>query len=80
MGWDGDHAQREIQPGAAGVLVSDVVVLVGSLHHRRRSLQELGVALVAVGVFEEDAVAAAHRELAVAKDVIGETDAGRGIE
>src|ERR1700689_1927481 len=48
MGWDGNYAQRETQPGAARVLVSDVVVLVGSLHHRRRSLQELGVALVAV--------------------------------
>ena len=68
------------QPGAARVLVSDVVVLVRSLHHRRRPLQELGVALVAVGVFKEDAVAAAHRQFAIAKDVIGETYAGRRIE
>src|ERR1700678_4316721 len=73
MGRNSNHAEGKTQPGAAGILISDVVVLVRSLHHRRRALQEFGVALVAIGVLEEDAVAAAYRQLAIAKDIIGET-------
>src|SRR5271156_2302913 len=80
MGRDRDHAQGKSQPGTAGILISDVVVLVRSLHHRRCALQELGVALVAVGVLEEDAIASAYRQFAITKDVISKTYTRRRVE
>src|ERR1700722_8321438 len=79
MGRNGNHAKGKIQPGATGILISDVVVLVRGLHYRCRALEELGVALVAVGVLEEDAVAAAHGQFAIAKHVIGETYTWRRV-
>ena len=60
-------------------------VAVDVIHHRRirqgrRVLERFGVALVAIGMLVEDAVAASYRGLAVAIHIIGKTNAGRGIE
>ena len=73
VGGNGDHAQRKLEPASTGLVIADEVVLVRRLHHRRGAFEGFGVAFVAIGVLEEDAVAAADGELSIAEDVVCET-------
>ena len=47
---------------------------------RRRAFQRFGIALVTIGVLEEDSVAAAYGQLAIALRIPREANARRGIE
>src|SRR5947209_19329840 len=67
FGRNRDHSQRELQTSAADLVVANDIKLCRSLDQRRRAFQRLNVPFVAVGVLEEDAVAAAQSRLAIAE-------------
>src|SRR6266849_4564503 len=74
------HTERELSLRLATSRVAGYIVPLRSVRQRRRILQRLGVALITVGVLEEDAVPAADCSLAISPWVIRKTDAGSGIE
>src|SRR5271170_3539736 len=80
VGWNGEHLQGELHRGSAGDVVAGKVVLIRGLYQWSRTLQGLGVAFIAVGVFEVDPKATADRKFPVAKDVISKAETGCGIE
>src|ERR1700722_1851192 len=80
VGWDCEHTQRELYPAYARAGVTGEVVLIRGLYDWSGTLQRLGVALIPIGVLEEDAIAAAHGKLPVAEDVVSKPYARRRIE
>ena len=68
------------RPASADIGVADNDILSRVLHQRRRAFEEFGVGFAAVGVFEEDAVAAANGGLAVAEGIPGKSKARGRIE
>src|SRR5882762_915722 len=80
---DGIHGKRKEgnNPAAAtNVPVSSYVELRCIERERGRAFERLGVALVAVGVFKEDAISAANRHLAVAFGIESEAEPRCGIK
>src|SRR5262249_31786220 len=76
---NGVHRERE-QQAAADAAIAVHVELRSGQYRWWRAFQRLGVAFVAVGMLEEDAVAAADGHLAVALGIPRETDARGGVE
>jgi len=75
-----EQTQRKLQPCATNLVVGRQVELVRGLYHGRRSFQRFGVALVSVGVLEENPVASADRKFSVAKNIVSKAQARRRIE
>src|SRR5271165_5441326 len=69
VGGDREQAEGKLKPTATNLAIPREIELIGRLHHWRGAFQYLGVALVAVRMLEEDAVAAANGGLAVSEEI-----------
>jgi hypothetical protein len=75
LGWNRDDVQRKLwrqTSATTDVGVTIDVVLLNRIGQRGRVLQRFRVALVAVGMLQEDAVSASNRGLAVSVRIPGE--------